>query len=445
MASETHEKNGHPEPAKASPSKAFFVEMLTQDISLSDCILDLVDNSIHSLIRRENLDVMEHLIDGTSPPKVRAQVNIEFTPSKFSISDTCGGISIEEARNQVFLLGKPTVDKKHAGLGVYGIGMKRALFKMGRSICVSSNTQVEEWKINIEVDSWESSDEWDFPFAYAREKKRPSGGTSLEVSRLYPVITTQFGSKALQDILEKRIATAYALFLQAGLGIRINTATPRPDLPEIGGSKQLQPVRKLTREDGVDILIMAGITPATDRDPRGWYVFCNGRMVLAANRTDDTGWGVNEHPAFHSKFNHFIGYVCFRSKDVRKLPWKTTKEGIVRESPVYQRALAEMRIQSRPILDFFNRMYPDDPAKSEPEHKVFQQARGRPVKDIASAPNKAFEATLLRTTDDDLVSIQYKRPKRKIKKLKEAINKPGASAARVGELTFDEFYERHCK
>ena len=42
------DQNGHQLVAKAHPSKAFFIEMLTRDITLADCILDLVDNSVHS-------------------------------------------------------------------------------------------------------------------------------------------------------------------------------------------------------------------------------------------------------------------------------------------------------------------------------------------------------------------------------------------------------------
>ena len=32
--------------ADANPTKAFFVRMITRDITLEDCIFDLVDNSI---------------------------------------------------------------------------------------------------------------------------------------------------------------------------------------------------------------------------------------------------------------------------------------------------------------------------------------------------------------------------------------------------------------
>ena len=39
--------------ADASPTKAFFVNMITRDISLEDCILDLIDNSVDSAWRSE--------------------------------------------------------------------------------------------------------------------------------------------------------------------------------------------------------------------------------------------------------------------------------------------------------------------------------------------------------------------------------------------------------
>ena len=61
--------------AKAHPSKAFFIEMLTRDISLSDCMLDLVDNSVHSLITKTDLDVSEHLFAGTKAKKIDALID----------------------------------------------------------------------------------------------------------------------------------------------------------------------------------------------------------------------------------------------------------------------------------------------------------------------------------------------------------------------------------
>lgn len=358
-------------PAKANPSKVFFVEMLTRDLTLSDCILDLIDNSIHTLIASTDLDVSEHLFAGSKAQKVKASVEIFFTPNKFRIKDDCGGISIKDAEDKVFLLGNPVREKENAGLGVFGIGMKRAIFKIGRKILITSHTTEEEFQIDIDVDDWQTRpDDWTFPFTYTKKKKSKEGETEIEVTRLNRTVGDQFSSKDFRRILIDKTSMAYALFQKAGLQIVINSTPVAADLPEFGEGAGLRTVRHLIKKDGVEILIMAGLSPASDRVPRGWYVFLNGRVVLAADKTERTGWGIDSHPAFHSKFNHFLGYVLFRSKDVQKLPWTTTKEGVNRESPIYQAALAEMRLLSRPVLDFLNNLYGDVKEQSEPEHTL---------------------------------------------------------------------------
>ncbi len=442
---EGHQPNGQAGAALASPSKAFFIDMLTQDIGLTDCILDLIDNAIHSLVTKIEVDIVKNLIDGTKPPRLKQHVEVAFTSSRFSVADNCGGITKKEATEQVFLLGKPKIDKKHPGLGVYGIGMKRAFFKIGREITVTSNVGADPWQIDINVDEWEDHDDWRFPFTDPPTKSIAARTTGLEVRRLNPPIAAQFGNKTFQSVLESRLSSAYALFLKAGLAIKVNKVSVSADLPEILESNDVKSVRKLLKEDGVDILIQAGITPSSDRIPRGWYVFCNGRLILSANQSEQTGWGVAENPAFHSKYNHFVGFVIFRSKDVRKLPWTTTKDSIVRESPIYQRALAEMRVQIRPILNFFNDLYPSDAPKSEPEARTLDKAKAVPLEDLSSKPNETFTARVPKTSDDDLVNILYKRPKRKIKKIAAFLGKPSMAAYRVGEKTFDEFFKRHCE
>lgn len=168
--------------AHAEPSKTFFIDMLSRDIALSVCILDLIDNSIHSLIEESGLDVSQCLIEGTAVPRIKAQIDISCTPSTFRISDNCGGVSIKEAEEQVFLFGNNPASKAQAGLGFYGIGMKRAFFKLGRNISFESHTTTEELKIDIDVDDWSKRPEWEFPFTYARRKTSSSGGTEIEIT-----------------------------------------------------------------------------------------------------------------------------------------------------------------------------------------------------------------------------------------------------------------------
>ena len=132
--------------------------MLTRDIDLYACILDLVDNSIHSLVRRYDIDVMGYLKGMTvkRPPRA-ANISIRFSGTSFSITDTCGGITVQEAREQVFRMGYCKGDSKHTGLGIYGIGMKRAFFKLGRQILVESRTKTEAFRISIYVDKWKKA------------------------------------------------------------------------------------------------------------------------------------------------------------------------------------------------------------------------------------------------------------------------------------------------
>jgi hypothetical protein len=431
--------------AHAHPSKSFFIDMLTKDIPLSVCILDLIDNSIHSLITETNLDVSENLFFGTAATRVKALIEIECTPKRFQISDNCGGISIEDARNRTFLLGSSSGEKGHSGLGVYGIGMKRAFFKIGRQIAFESHTREEDLRIDIDVNIWSTSREWEFPFSDARKKSSPSGGTRIEITSLNDGVSQQFESKEFKATLIDRIGRAYALFIRAGLKIQVNGIAASAEIPDLAASKDLQPVRQLTKKDGVDILIMAGLSPKDDRTPRGWYVFCNGRLILDADRSERTGWGTDSHPAFHSKYNHFLGFVYFRSKDLRKLPWTTTKDEADRDSIIYLAALAQMRVLSRPILDFLNDLYGDVREESEPETNVFKSGKAIPAQRVAGRPNAVWKVTYKKQAEDELVSIQFKRSKSKLKKVKDALGKMNMSASRIGEYAFDWFYERNCK
>ena len=52
--------------AQAEPSKDFFISMLTRDIRLIDCILDLIDNSIDSIVYGTNFDPMKDLLRSTN-------------------------------------------------------------------------------------------------------------------------------------------------------------------------------------------------------------------------------------------------------------------------------------------------------------------------------------------------------------------------------------------
>ena len=49
-------------------------------------------------------------------------------------------------------------------VGVFGVGMKRAIFKMGASFSVRSDTEDAHFLIEQDIDEWKKTSEWLFRF-----------------------------------------------------------------------------------------------------------------------------------------------------------------------------------------------------------------------------------------------------------------------------------------
>lgn len=440
----------------ARPSKAFFIDMITRDLGLTDCVLDLIDNSVDQAVQRSGIDVMRILTDGQDTARLRnTKISITFTNEEFLIEDSCGGISVDEAQNKVFLFGNPAERGAPAGLSVYGIGMKRAFFKIGRQVRVESATETEWFVVDIDVDEWKSrEDDWTFAFTEKgsrkpSDSKHPPGITKIRISRLRDEVAERFSQSSFGKELTSKIAGTYSLFIKAGLDLQVKKTKIDSTLPTLGTYKKLTPARKLITLDGgkIIILIIASVTPKEDRTPGGWYVFCNGRMVLEADRSHDTGWGYGL-AQWHNKFAHFVGYVYFKSEDVRLLPWTTTKQGVVVDSPPYQTALSEMQVQARPILNFLSSMYADELQEEDVvEREILEKARGVSIEKLAKR-DASFDPDLVREkkkSENVLISIQYKKRRKDLDRIRQQIKKLTMSASRVGEYTFDYFIKQECE
>src|ERR1051326_1089403 len=107
--------------------------MFTRDIALEDCILDLVDNSVDALLRTRDVNIEQEVlapgIGSKIPKRERAHIRVDYSDRRFQIADNCGGIAFEDAQNEVFCFGHGRQAPK-GRLGVYGIGLKRAIFRL---------------------------------------------------------------------------------------------------------------------------------------------------------------------------------------------------------------------------------------------------------------------------------------------------------------------------
>ena len=427
---------------KGSPSKAFFVDMITRDIALGDAILDLLDNAVDGVKRAA----------GAVPPDFAPHfAHVTFSPGEFKISDNCGGIPIDIAREYAFRFGKPEdviAEPTPHSIGLYGIGMKRALFKMGRNIDVRSSTGHESFTVSIAVDKWrqQPDDNWDFPLSnVVTEGTAEPAGTRITVTNLYDGIAREFETPSFKNSLIRSIQRDYAFILKKGFNVTVNDGAIAGKILTFRLGEDVAPLSLEYADDGVQVQIVAGLAaqPPEDDSPQqrypeqdlyGWYLVCNERVVVTADRTVLTGWGVDTVPAWHPQFYGFMGIVRFESDDPRLLPWRTTKRDVDASSGVYKRALVRMREVTKEFIEYTNRR------KSELRHARETETAAKSV-DVSQVPSR--ERLVLPTIKKPyLRRICFDKPAAEIEAVGRALGINVTSLKQVGIAAFDYVRDR---
>jgi hypothetical protein len=426
--------------------------MFSRDISLEDCILDLIDNSMDALLSTREIDIKSEILaqakGASGEGSEKSQIRLDYTDRRFFISDNCGGFSFEHAVNEVFCFGHdPGAPRRR--LGVYGIGMKRAIFKIGNRIRVESNTGKEAFRVEINVKEWAQKDDslgdWTFPIEKldGAALKGPAG-TMITISELHDEVKSRLNDGTIARTLSRAIAQSYPFFLGNLVEVEINdTTVERMELP-FGGSDSITPASAKFEQAGVEVTMLATVAPKERRSQElaGWYVICNGRVVLAADKTPLTGWG-STIAAFHSKYVGFVGLALFSSDDPASLPWTTNKRGLNREALVFQRARNVMAGIAKPIITFLNDLYPSDPAEDPSERQVAEGVQQTDFRPLLFEPPRAFEKRLPAPTKDT-IRVQFDAKKADIARIKKRLRSPSLSASEVGKLTFDHYLETEC-
>jgi hypothetical protein len=372
----THRKEKQPTQVNANPTKDFFVSMLTRDIELEDAILDLLDNCVDGIQRKTR----GHL--SAEKPFNGYFARITFSGESFTIEDNCGGIPLDNAVEYAFRMGRPSEIREDEGLsviGTYGIGMKRAIFKMGRDCKVESRTRDDCFSVSIPPEWFTDPEDWDFDLNTLEQGEYPYG-TRIVVKELNKPISDKFFERNFESNLIARIAQAYSFILGKGFKVEVNAKaiTPKPlSLLLDTNSEEKNVIRPYMYTDvinGVQIYLAVGFYRPMPSDEEieddetgtryssataGWTVICNDRVVLYCDKTKLTGWGDAGVPGYHTQFITISGVVQFTSSDARELPITTTKRGIDASSEVYMTAKNYMREGMRLFTDYTNRWKSD--------------------------------------------------------------------------------------
>ncbi|MBF9351914.1 MULTISPECIES: ATP-binding protein [Mycobacteroides] len=444
---------------QAGPTKAFFISMLVRDIGLIPAIIDLVDNSVDGARRlrpKETPPSPDHDSTHDAPATPRFHglwVRIRLDEKTFEISDNCGGIPWIVARDYAFRFGRPDeAPETPNSIGQFGIGMKRSLFKLGTEFTVDSKTVTEAFVLNVDVDDWKLDPSWTFPNVdhERRDTSQDAAGTLIRVLQLHESASENFGQSKFRNELVERLSLKHQATLNDGLSITLNTIPVDVDIQTLFSTNELTPARIIEEVDSdskrpVNVEIFAGIDRSSPSEA-GWYIYCNGRLILGPDQTSITGWGEGRGktiPKYHNQFARFRGYAFFESDDVEKLPWTTTKEGIDADHRVYRAIRPKLIELTRPVIDFLNALdgEKDHPDRVDLERMVLSAERQKgatPLHQIPASPRFTSPERAPVPKAEVTNAIQYARPAIQVAKVKKRLKVK--SNREVGEGTFDYFY-----
>ncbi|WP_417545421.1 ATP-binding protein [Marinobacter sp.] len=459
---------------QAAPTKSFFVDMLTRDISLDDAILDLLDNCLDGVIR-QNKKKGERQLD-ESKPYAGYFAKINFDRSQFRIEDNCGGIERNRAQNQAFKLGRPkdSVEEHLGTIGAYGIGMKRAIFKMGRSATIETQNENDRISVKIEPEWMENDNTWDLELESLSATDQ--NGTTITVRSLHHQISGQFDSRHSnfeKDISEK-IAALFTLIMEKGFEVYVNNrlVVRKPltllfDRGAVTGKHDsgLGAYLYSFSDDGLKIDIalgflarmkkkyleeaLEGIVEGDDalegeiREEAGWSILCNERAVVYKDRSERTGWGgAGNAPKYHPQFRNITGIVSFHSDDPKKLPLTTTKHGIDWGDTNYLKVKKYMTEALKEFSSYTNNWK----GSNQEEEKFFKRAESVSIEEIRSTlPSEKWQTIRNSDGKEKKYIPNLPKPERKENKKWIRFSKTKEEIQEVSQFLYDTTESDHSK
>ncbi|MDE0334108.1 MAG: hypothetical protein OXI64_04050 [Defluviicoccus sp.] len=305
----------------------------------------------------------------------------------------------------------------------------------------------------MNIDDFESSpDVWRFPIeTIDMAADETECGTEITIKKLTQETKNRIRSGTFESNLTKAIGESYSLFLKKFVIVRFNNNEIPPVTMPIANSAEVS--TSLTKENigNVEVTLVAGLQSLDGDDWRGgtagWYIICNGRIVVFADRTSLTGWGVSL-PIFQPKHRGFIGIALFMSTDPEALPWTTTKRGVNAESEVFQAIKERMIADSRPVISFLDKRYASVPVSSENtddlevKDKTLQEALlPAPVNKLFGDTPRRFSTVKRISQKTKTTSVQFRTDTKDIERARRAIGNLRLAAGKVGLHALNYFLD----
>lgn len=456
---------GHP--LKMKINKSFFVDMLTRDIELEDAVLDLLDNCLDGIVRSANKSLE------TKKPFKSYWSKIVLNADKFEISDNCGGIP-KNLIERAFGIGRNVDPNEHyKTIGIYGIGMKRAIFKMALEASVQSHS---DFGFEVRINEKWLRDEDAWRLDYERKKVPIEKGTRILISKLRPEISKIFHTQSFEARLHEFIARHYAIILNKGFHVELNgkniAAVPASilssSLEEMAKDKpSLAPYMVKYETETVKANLWVGMyrSPSDTEgeeeseteqrqssDNSGWTIICNDRAIVSNDTSILTGWGEAGVPRFHPQFIGIRGILTLDSDYPLQLPLTTTKRGLDASSELFLNLKEYMREGTKFFTSFTNhwkadrikakKLFADASLLELPElRKMMSKVNLSPVKKLHGA--QRYAPNLPTPAPTEMKRVSFLRHQKHIALIaSKYLSDPKSKPADVGAFCFDEILRK---
>ena len=253
------------------------------------------------------------------------------------------------------------------------------------------------------------------------------------------------------------IQKTYPFYLGKSVRIIVNGNQVEGEDLNFGQSEQIKPAIDSWEDGNVKATLICGLLPREDLkwtfDKSGWYILCNGRVIVHADKTILTGWGVRGLlPQFMPKHRGFLGVVFLKSDRPEELPWNTKKRGVNSESAVYIRTLKRMNAFARVVIQFQNKIY-EGTEVDEPREEFRDSIKRL---QSCSATRHAAEVGLeIKTSETQtflfkspplpkMTTINFKVRVEDITRVKKSLGRVSMPNYKVGEMIFKYYLDREC-
>jgi hypothetical protein len=338
--------------------------------------------------------------------------------------------------------------------------MKRALFKIGKNFVVESKSDAEHFNISVDVEEWKNKtteitlnngnrtivEDWNFSYEnIADNVNLTDNGTYIKVFNLFPEVADLFADESFLNALRNDIERLLNFSLEKKIEIYLNNQKlSSKNINIFNDTEGSKPYFIEEIKNDVKFKVIAGLGEVGNPSASGWYIYCNDRLVLEADKTEITGWGTPAIPKWHIDYVMFRGIVFFDSPDTLNLPLTTTKKGIDATSEIYKIVSQYMKEALQKVIPFLKTV-----TKLGDEANEYRKLLGEKEDKISVVAMKAYQSPEKRNFISPEVNIDVIAQKKDTVRIAYDVNKKIATKAKnhsesksfyeLGRYTFDYY------